>query len=73
MYLRKKWDWVVVVHAGKQRQVDLCEFQTSLVYRAGSRTARVTQRNPEGRKERKEGRKKRKREIKKENFKKISE
>jgi hypothetical protein len=30
----------------RQRQVDLCEFKTSLVYRASSRTARVTQRNP---------------------------
>ena len=32
---------------GRQRQVDLCEFEASLVYRASSRTARaVTQRNP---------------------------
>jgi hypothetical protein len=27
-------------------QVDLCEFETSLLYRASSRTARATQRNP---------------------------
>jgi hypothetical protein len=27
---------------GKQRQVDLCEFEASLVYRASSRTARAT-------------------------------
>ena len=42
--------WVVVpliTELGRQRQVDLCEFETSLVYRARSRTARaVTQRNP---------------------------
>ena len=32
---------------GRQRQVDLCEFKASLVYRESSRTARtVTQRNP---------------------------
>jgi hypothetical protein len=27
-------------------QEDLCEFEASLVYRASSRTARATQRNP---------------------------
>ena len=30
----------------RQRQVDVCEFQASLVYRASSRTAKTTQRNP---------------------------
>jgi hypothetical protein len=30
----------------KQRQEDLCEFKTSLVYRVNSRTDRATQRNP---------------------------
>ena len=31
---------------GRQRQADLCEFETSLVYRASSRIARaVTQKN----------------------------
>ena len=30
----------------RQRQADLCEFEASLIYRAGSRTARATQRNP---------------------------
>jgi hypothetical protein len=30
----------------RQRQVDLCGFEASLVYRASSRTARATQRNP---------------------------
>jgi hypothetical protein len=29
-----------------QRQVDLCAFEASLVYKASSRTARATQRNP---------------------------
>ena len=42
----------VMVHAfnpstQKQRQADICEFKTSLIYRASFRTARaVTQRNP---------------------------
>jgi hypothetical protein len=32
---------------GRQRQVNLCELEASLVYRASSKTARtVTQRNP---------------------------
>jgi hypothetical protein len=31
---------------GRQRQVALCEFKTSLVYRASSRTIRATQRKP---------------------------
>ena len=31
---------------GRQRQVDLCEFKASLVYRLSSRTTRVTQKNP---------------------------
>ena len=30
----------------KQKQVDLCELEASLVYRVSSRTARATQRNP---------------------------
>jgi hypothetical protein len=30
----------------RQRQEDLCKFQASLVYRASSRAARATQRNP---------------------------
>ena len=29
-----------------QRQVDLCKFKASLIYRVNSRTARATQRNP---------------------------
>jgi hypothetical protein len=31
---------------GGQRQVDLCEFKTSLVNRGSSRMARAIQRNP---------------------------
>ena len=31
---------------GRQRQVGLCEFKAIMVYRASSRTARATQRNP---------------------------
>jgi hypothetical protein len=30
----------------RQRQVDLCKFEASLVYRVSSRTARATQTNP---------------------------
>jgi hypothetical protein len=30
----------------RQRQVDVCEFKGSLVYRGSPRTARATQRNP---------------------------
>jgi hypothetical protein len=30
----------------RQKQADLCEFETSLVYRGSSGTARDTQRNP---------------------------
>ena len=31
---------------GRQRQVDLCEFEASLVYRVSSRTARATKMSP---------------------------
>ena len=31
---------------GRQRQVDLCEFEASLVYKGRSRAVRATQRNP---------------------------
>lgn len=34
--------------------MDICEFKTSLLYRVNSRTAKTTQRNPVGKKE-KEG------------------
>lgn len=37
----------------RQRQTDLFEFEVSPIYRAGSKTARVTQNNPvKGREER---------------------
>ena len=32
---------------GRQRQVDLCEFNVSLVYIVGSRTARTMQSDPD--------------------------
>jgi hypothetical protein len=40
----------VMVHTlmpalGKQRQINLCEFKASLVYRVNSKTAKATQRN----------------------------
>jgi hypothetical protein len=45
----------LILALGRQRQVDLCEFQYSLVYRESSGTARATKRNPDlkrqGRKE----------------------
>jgi hypothetical protein len=37
---------------GRQRQVNLCEFKVSLVYRACSRTGRAIQRNPVSQKQR---------------------
>ena len=40
------WWWRMPLIPGRQRQVDLCEFEASLFYRASSRTARITQRNP---------------------------
>jgi len=48
----------------RQRQEDLCDSEASLVCKASSRTARVTQRSPVLEKERKEGRKKLKKERK---------
>jgi hypothetical protein len=33
-------------HTREAEQVDLCEFESSLVYIVNSRTARATQRNP---------------------------
>ena len=49
--LRNILNWAVVAHAfnpalRRQRQEDLCEFEASLYYRASSRTARATQKNP---------------------------
>ena len=39
---------------GSQRQVNLCEFEASLVYRASSKTARATHRIPVLEKKKKE-------------------
>jgi hypothetical protein len=36
----------LIIALGRQRQEYLCEFKANLVYRAGSRSARVTQRKP---------------------------
>ena len=42
----------VIPALGRQRQVDLFEFEASLVYRTSSRTVRaVTQRNPVSKKQ----------------------
>ena len=42
------WSMPVIPALGRKRQVDLCEFEASLVYNVSSRTARdVTQRNPD--------------------------
>jgi hypothetical protein len=36
----------LILEPGRQKQVDLCDFEASLVYRASYRTDRATQRNP---------------------------
>ena len=36
------WCTPLVPVSGRQRQVDFCEFETKLVYRASSRTFRAT-------------------------------
>jgi hypothetical protein len=57
----------VVVHTpliealGRQKQVDLCEFEVSLVYRVNSRTSRVVRQRVPGSKRKKEREKKRER------------
>ena len=38
--------YALIPALGRQRQVDLCEFKDSLVYRVNARTAKDTQRNP---------------------------
>ena len=46
--IKARWWWCtpLIPALGKQRQVDLCVFEASLVYRVSSRTARAAQRNP---------------------------
>ena len=39
------WHTPLIPALGKQRQVDLCEFEASLVYRASSRTATAILKN----------------------------
>jgi hypothetical protein len=40
------WCWMPLIPPlGRQRQVNLCEFEASLVYRVSSRTARATRGN----------------------------
>ena len=48
IYLARQWGRTPLIPAlVRQRQVDLCEFKASLVYRANSKTVRaVTQKNP---------------------------
>ena len=43
-----RWWWRIplISALGRQKQVDLCEFEASLAYRVSSRTVRDTQRNP---------------------------
>jgi hypothetical protein len=36
---------LLILGLRKQRQVDFCEFEANLVYRASSRTAKATERN----------------------------
>lgn len=49
LLVKVKWWWhtPLIPAFGKQKQVDLREFETSLFYKASSRIARtITQRNP---------------------------
>jgi hypothetical protein len=44
------WSMPLILALGKQRQADICEFETSLLYRVSFRMARATQRNCLGKK-----------------------
>ena len=39
------WHTPLISELGRQKQVDPCKFEATLIYRASSRTARATQRN----------------------------
>ena len=43
--VRLWWLTPLIPTLGRQRQIDLCEFAASLVYRVSSRTFRAIQRN----------------------------
>ena len=45
----------LIPERGKQKKVNLCEFEASLVYRMRSRTARATQRKPVSKSRNKKG------------------
>ena len=42
----QRWRTSLILALRRQRQVDLCEFKASLVYKANSKTAWVTQKSP---------------------------
>ena len=47
MWVQRWWHTPLIPALRRQRQMELCEFKASLVYRARSRTLRAfTQRNP---------------------------
>jgi hypothetical protein len=45
---RQWWHIPLIPALRRQKQMDLCKFEASLVYRVSSRTARATQRDPVG-------------------------
>jgi len=47
------WHTPLIPTLGRQRQVNLCEFKASLIYRMNSRAARATQRNAVSKKQNK--------------------
>jgi len=55
LLLAEQW-WCIpfVPVLQRQRQADLCEFEASLAYRAGSSIARATHRNPHSKNKNKE-------------------
>jgi hypothetical protein len=42
----RRWHTPLVPALGRQRQVDLCEFEVSLVYRVSSRIVKAKRRDP---------------------------